>query len=288
MVRVGFVRWFINCGMIPQNCGKTAIRLSLTPQASTYHTLLKVWHGIHSESVERDILVEPHTVQVIDETYNLRANAILRHLQTLAAELSERVVNYCVNLGIVDYAEYDKSAAMYIVRQSLINAAKDNRNDNDLRVDRIDLVPDMRACIEEKARQHEERARIAAEAWAAHQAEVQERRAANDVEYAKALNTSFELLYSMLSPAEIEEVKTKHCLMVHNLLGDFKVPAFQHGLVEHFVEGKYKASYCVVFEDYRLPLGDEILMKVVLLKTNPDKFLKVANKFVTRRNGLFV
>jgi hypothetical protein len=46
------------------------------------------------------------------------------------------------------------------------------------------------------------------------------------------------------------------------------------------------ASYCVVFRDWSIPLGDEVLMKIALLKACPKKFFDVANKFIHKRTPL--
>mgnify|MGYP007017489555 CR=1 FL=1 len=61
--------------------------------------------------------------------------------------------------------------------------------------------------------------------------------------------------------------------------GTFVVPVSAHGLVEHYENGVYKASYCIIFQDYSIPVGDEALMKVALLKADPKKFFQTANRF---------
>ena len=287
MVRVGFVRWLVECGLIPQNHGMSKIMFRLVPQADTYHSLVKVWHGVRSELEEQDIQAVTHEVAASELTFDLKPAKLMQHINTLASELADGVVNYCINQGIVDYQGYDKRAAIYIVRTCLVNAAIANLNDPLEREARIDLVPDMRACIEEREREARERAVAmaaaaaqAAERHAEQMVEYEARREVEMAEYEKANKVSFDLLYSMLTPAETAEAKKTHWITVKTLMGTFKVPVCQHGLAKLYVDGKYKASYCVVFEDYRIPVGDEALMKVALLKTDPDRFIKVAHKFV--------
>ena len=294
MVRVGFVRWLVECGLIPKNHGMSKILFRLTPQADTYHSLVKVWHGIRSELEEVDIPTVAHEVSASELTYDLKPAKLMQHINILASELADRVVNYCINRGIVDYQGYDKAAAVYIVKTSLVNAAIANRSDPLERETRIDLVPDMRACIEERQRAAEERQRAAEEAWRQHQAEWEAHREEREAqarveqeEYEKANKVSFDLLYSMLTPAEAKEAKETHWVTIKTLMGDFKIPVCAHGLTKLYVEGKYKASYCVVFADHRIPCGDEVLMKVALLKTDPERFLRVANKFY-EGNGLWM
>jgi hypothetical protein len=277
MVRVGFVRWFVNVKLVPQNGGMTRLQFDLIPQADTYHTLVKVWEGIRSKVEERNVPVVTQSVSAVELNYDLRAAKLMQYIRTLSSELADKVVNHCIGLGIVDYIGYDKSAAVYIVRTALQNAAFKNQSDNEQeRVALIDLVPDMRACQVERERQRAEAHRMAAEAWAVHQAEALERRKHGD----KALAVSFDLLYSMLTPAETEEAKSKYQVTVKTPSCDMVVPVHQHGLVKQYIDGKYTASYCVVFQDYSIPVGDEVLMKIALIKADPKRFFQVANKFV--------
>jgi hypothetical protein len=273
----------VECGLTPLNHGMTRIQFRMVPQADTYHSLVKVWHGVRSELVEQDITVESWESKQDELTYDLKAARLLQYANSLAAELADNVVRYCVNKGIVDYQGYDQRAANLIVKTALVNAAIAGRSDPLDREGRIDLVPDMRACIAEREREQVERQRVAAEAYAQHQAERLEHLKVQD----KATAVSFDLLYSFLTPAEAEEAKKTHWITVKTLLGDFKVPVCAHGLAKLYVDGKYKASYCVVFADYRIPVGDEVLMKVALLKTDPERFIKTAHKFV-ESNGLWM
>ena len=48
-------------------------------------------------------------------------------------------------------------------------------------------------------------------------------------------------------------------------------------MVERHVKGKYKDRHCIVPNPvHELPIGDEILQKVLLLKNAPEMFEKIA------------
>jgi hypothetical protein len=202
-------------------------------------------------------------------------------MKALADELASRTVNYCVNRGIVDCSGLDIRASIFLVRTAIMNAVCSDVSDKIERVPFIDLIPDMEAVRLERERarrEHEERQQAA---WNQHHAEAAERLKTKDASTA----LSFDLLYSMLNSSEREEAKAKGQVTVKTLSGEFIVPIAAHGLVKQYVDGKYVISHCVVFQDYSIPVGDEALMKIALLKVDPLRFMKVGNKFVESEYG---
>jgi len=290
MVRVGFVRWFIQVALRPENNGQTSINLALIPQGKVYRSLVKQWHGVHAEIIEKDVPVIEQSVRQVEDTWGLKANKIMAISIQLADELASRVVKYCTDIGIVDYAEYNPAGAIWLVKTAILRAIETNNNDAIERVEKIDLIQNMKDCRLERERQQIERERIERERYAAHLAEQNaryeaERPAREAREKAEkevretSLKTSMDLLYSFLNSKEKKEAEMRGCVTINNLAGTFVVPVSAHGLVEHYENGNYKASYCIVFQDYSIPVGDEALMKVALLKADPKKFFQTANKF---------
>jgi hypothetical protein len=276
MVRIGFVRWLIQVLKKSENGGRTSFTLSLVPQASAYKALVKEWKGTRSELVEKTIPTETLSVRRIEDTYELNSIRIMTFCNSLAQELASNAVNQSIATGLVDFEAQNKSASIYIVKTALMRAIERGESDPLERVAEIDLVRDMRELREERQRQIEERARIAREAWEAHQVDAALRSAESD----KSVAISYDLLYSMLNDNECDEAKKSGRVTVNTLGGTFIVPVTTHGLVRQYDnDKKYVTSHCIVFQDYGLPVGDEALMKIALLKTDPKKFLSISNKF---------
>ena len=279
MIRIGLSRWFVQALKTPAPCGHVELSLTLIPQAAQYRVLAKQWHGLLSELVEQDVEVEPILVGRSELRYDLERKPIreVAAWQLMAGELASSAVENCLRQGIVDFDGYDRAAGVWLVKTALMKSVERGQSDAPETTDYINLVADMRAIREERARQRIERERLALEAYAVHQQEM----AMRDRERPET-KLSFDLLYSVISEAEKKEAEDKGRITVRNVLGEFRVPVATHGLVQRYIDGKYEASYCVVFEDYTLPLGDEVLMKYALLKTDPRRFLKTANRFVQR------
>lgn len=276
MIRIGFIRWLVGVSKKSLNGGRTELTCSLTPHASRYKSMVKIWHGLRSEVIERETDVSAQSASRVEDTYGLNGLKQAAIMKSMADELASRTVNYCVNIGIVDFEGFSLQAAIFLVRTAIMNAVRDDVSDKLERVAFVDLVPDMNAVRAERDRAKLEAQARQQAAWNRHHADAAERNAAA----AGALALSFDLLYSMLNSVERKEAETTGKVTVKTLAGDFVVPITAHGLVKHYVEGKYVVSLCVVFQDYSIPVGDEALMKIALLKTDPQRFIRTANKFV--------
>lgn len=280
MIRVGFVRFFVTVALKPENGGKTAIVLALTPQGKSYKALVKEWRGLESIEVEKVVPVSTLMVKRVEYTYELKPAHIARYTKELIGELAATTVGHCINTGIVDYEDFTKNAAIYLVETALFNAVRENKSDADIeQVEVIDLVTDMQAMRLEREHARLEAQRIQQEAFRQHQADQLVAQAEQIKKAEGAIKTSFDLLFEYLTPEETKEINSTGKVTIKNLMGEFVVPVSAHGLVRQYVNGKYVSSYCIVFRDYMLPVGDEILMKVALLKADPQHFFKTANKF---------
>jgi hypothetical protein len=276
MIRIGFIRWLVQVSKTSVGKGQTKLACSLTPQASRYKSVVKVWHGLRSEHIERETSVDAQDCSRVEDTYSTNGLKQAAIMKSLAEELASRTVNYCVNIGIVDFSGFDLCAAIYLVRTAIMNAVCSDISDIIERVEFIDLVPDMQAVRLERDRARVENEARRQAAWNIHNAEDVERQKHRN----KASNLSFELLYSMLNSTEKKEAETTGKVTVKTLAGNFVVPITGHGMVMQYVDGKYVVSHCVVFQDYSIPVGDEVLMKIALLKTDPQRFMRVSNKFI--------
>lgn len=286
MIRIGFIRWHTKVEKIHRNNGQIEIALTLTPQAKRYKSMMGEWTGLKKNFVERERDVEPQRVAQVEQTWGMSDIKTAGIINGLAKELSAQAVNYSVRIGILDAEGYNIGAGKYLVKTALMNCMASGVNEEIAQVPFIDLAPEMRAVREERQRQEEERKIEAAARWNQHQAENAERNAErrrlDDIKRKAregATEISFDLLYSMLNSVEREEAKGSKKVTVKNLAGTFVVPVMAHGLVDWYVNGEYKKSLCVVFQDYSIPLGDEVLMKVALLKTDPQHFLTTAVQF---------
>lgn len=280
MVRVGLSRWYVQVSKAAAPRGEVEYCLALAPQAKRYRVLAKQWSGLRCELVEKEAAVRPlcSTFTGLRYDFDTHPAREVMLLRQTAEELASRAVELCLQQGIVDFEGFDKAAAVYIVHAAIMRCAERGQSETPETAEAVDLVPDMRAIRQERERQQRERERLAREAYEAHLEEMARR-----AEYAAPEEkVSFDLLHSILSPSERQEAAEHRRVTIRNSLGDFIVPVSMHGLVRHYADGKYVTSYCVVFRDYTIPIGDEVLMKVALLKADPHKFLKAANRIPER------
>jgi hypothetical protein len=278
MIRIGLTRWFVSVERAPQRGGRVLLGLELCPQAREYVVSAAEWKGIH-RSIERKF-VSPHQFRMVQELDNADMMSS-RYIEvaawsSLAQEVATEAVSECLRLGLVDFDEFPRQEAEYLVVAAAMKAVESGLSDTIEMVDNINLVADMEAMRNDREVRRAEARRLAEEAWLAHRDEMGRRSA-----FAKeGHETSMKTLYGYLTEAEAKEAREKGRVTVRLPIGDFIVPVTGHGLIRQYVDGKYKMSYCVVFLDYSLPIGDEVLMKIILLKADPKKLMNVANKFV--------
>lgn len=299
MIRIGLSRWFIEIGKAPMNFGRVKHFLALRPQARIFKIFASEWKGIHHSMVEKEVCAEPVMIESIDDVYGMTPLKEMLLVRKLATEAASDAVYKCYASGIlahrlpdpdvlryhIEEVDNDTSRALlvYIVEQAVMRAVSSGISDEDETVALVNLAPHMRELYDQQEAERVERARLRRE-----EAERMYAERTRDLEIHRkasvaATETSFELLSSVLSNAEKEEWKTKGYITVKNLLGEFRVPVTKHGFVEQYVDGKHTQNHCIVFSDWTIPPGDETLMKVVLLKTDPRRFMKVSNKQPIRR-----
>ncbi len=269
VVPIGHARWFVDVAKSPAPRGEVEYRLGLVPQARVYRTLVKEWHGLHCELVERDVEVTPLSIVRSEPRFEVERVPAreVKLLRQMADELASEAVNRCMNWELCSGACVEKAAAICTVQFCLMRRIELGVSETPDLVDSIDLVPVLRDAFQQgeiRRQEEEERRREGVfeftEAW---QAQVR---------------AAMALLDSYLSPTERGEMKLLSRITVCNAHGEFCVPLRKRGLVQCFVNGTHVADYCLVFQDRSIPLGDEVLMKIALLKVDVDRFLAVANK----------
>lgn len=271
MIRIGHSRWFASGHRKPIPGGRLEIQLSLSPQARRFKVFAKEWRGLEYDLVDKVVEVRTVTKSAQIDNYEFCGPVGLQVVSALAREVAEDAVGECIYRNVVSGDDYDKAAGIYLVRVAVMRAAQSALAEPPEQAEEIDLSGDMRAAYEERERQRQR-------AWQEHLARQAERTVASS----EAAKKSIELLYSYLTPAELAEAKSKHHVTVKTLAGEFVVPVVGHGLIRQYQDGRYVQSLCVVFRDHSIPLGDEALMKIAFLKTDPQKLFKISNKFVEK------
>jgi hypothetical protein len=90
-----------------------------------------------------------------------------------------------------------------------------------------------------------------------------------------------ELVRDVVEPKEFHEFCQFDCLTVKNGDSYFRIPRRPHGLIEVWEARTRRplARLCVVFQDPGMPPSDEVVMKYLLAKHQPDLLWKVAVRF---------
>ena len=99
----------------------------------------------------------------------------------------------------------------------------------------------------------------------------------------KAKRKSEKLLRQMLSKKEYDSLKLHGELEIPSSMEEeviFIVKKDPNAMVDVKKKGKYSHKICAVAEDMEMPVGDQLLSKVLLLKTDEKAFREVAIRHV--------
>jgi hypothetical protein len=90
-----------------------------------------------------------------------------------------------------------------------------------------------------------------------------------------------ELVRDVVEPKEFEEFCRFDCVTVLNGGKYYRIPRRPHGLIEVWDAGTQRAEarLCVVFQDPGMPPSDEVVMKYLLAKHQPDLLWQVGIRF---------
>lgn len=278
MICMGHSRWFVSVSRMNERGGYVKYDASVHPSASRYRILAMSADG---EPFPKEVCVKSCLVCEKLDAHDSHPRTDMEVASRLSRELSIELVGECLSAGIVT-SRIDKSAMIHVANRLIIQCFQSGISDNFESKDLIDLYPDMLEALERRRIEEAEHARLINEEYRRHAAEASYKRAMSNAGLAK----SFELLSSFLSVSEKDEARSTGAVTVKNVYGEFRVPLSSYAFVEQYVDKNYMASYCVVFRDWSIPLGDEVLMKIALLKACPKKFFDVANKFIHKRTPL--
>ena len=293
MVEIGYMRWFVGAWEKPLGNGNCLWSLSLVPEAKIYR-IAATGGGILADKFQ-DVYTRPFEVRRTEPMY-MTADTKVRIVKQMAQELTWETLQWCGMQGLVGGSLQDYAKVVF---WGLIDVCQNARPDNDPQVPFIDLIVvehqvetmnllqrQQREAITRESRDRYERQQAAE---MDHQDEERRQRSSDAArteaeytrqrEYRNAADTeSLKLMLSWLSETERDEAVNSGYVTVNNDKGRFVVPV-GHGKVKRFVNDQEEAQYCMIFRDYTIPVGDEVLMKVALLKTDPERFLREANRF---------
>jgi len=90
-----------------------------------------------------------------------------------------------------------------------------------------------------------------------------------------------ELVRDVVEPAEFDEFCRFDCVTVKNDNKYFRIPRRPHGLIEVWDAKTHRAlaRLCVVFQDPGMPPSDEVVMKYLLAKHQPELLWQVGVRF---------
>jgi hypothetical protein len=267
VVPIGLIRWFIAALETPIGGGRVRWSMTMTPQAKMY--LTRYLTGPAGAAMGRaTVRTRPFSVKAIG-TVITPSTERAATIQRLASELAWEVVRWCEFTGLITgnlarWAVGTENALLDLVQHGVGAEAIEQ-------VESIDLV-----ALQESLRpEGPPSATIDVVGMTWHRLS---RRALSPEAYNDAAKRSYELLADWLTPAERQEAAESSKVTVTNRLGKWIVP-LGYGKVTRFVNGHIEAQYCLVPEDDSIPLGDEVLTKVLLLKGDPEAFLAKANRF---------
>lgn len=96
------------------------------------------------------------------------------------------------------------------------------------------------------------------------------------------IERSWQFLESIVPKSVLEDARKVGFLIVKNTIGEFHIPLNKWEFVKLFKSGVKECDYCLHFEDYSIPEGDEIAMKYTLLLSDPEMFILKANEIRRR------
>ncbi len=109
--------------------------------------------------------------------------------------------------------------------------------------------------------------------------EIKKQMSKKDKILLRAKRKSEKLLRQWLSKKEYDSLKLHGELAIQSKIDDeviFIVKKDPNDMVDVKRNGKYSYKLCAVSEDLEMPVGDQLLSKVLLLKTDEKKFREVA------------
>ena len=274
MITIGPTRWFAQATRVDERGGRSRFDLRLIPEANKYKIVKSIYEGLDEVIVEADLFPEEISVTSWLNTWEACGSEVLRLCKSLCEELAAEAVGEALLKQIFRPEGLEKYARQLIISEGLLKAVQKPNEDTQY-VEEIDIREDLREAIEGK--------RLAAERISREEMEQRDQQRKFSVESRKR---SMQLLYDNLPEDLVHEAKTNSTLTITNKGEKFIIPVKTHGLVERYnKKGEYVGKYCLIFAECSMPVGDEVLMKMILVKSDLKTFLKKAN-FFSPRSGM--
>ncbi len=278
--KIGPINLGIKLARLPQNGGELLFRIEIFSEAKIYTSILidPINFGeITSKFEMRAIVYE-------DKAPNYGLNPVKEMIlwRRLAYSASSDAARAVERIAFFNQFRLDIKTISYGLLGEIMRMVQIGASDE---LSQIDLKDISENTVEERAATAE-RMRLDRLAEIAHQEEEArrlreyQRHALLAQKYQKqAEETSLALLFSRLNDAEkAEAIYRKQITVYTPEHGDFIIP-LGFGHVHRRVDNRCVASYCLMFEDSSLPIYDTILMKILLLKNDPERFIKTSNSF---------
>ena len=272
MITIGPTRWFAQATRVQERGGRTKYDLRLLPEADKDLITKLIYEGLHERVVEAELFPEDISVTAWLNTWEACGADELRFCKSLCEELAAQAVGEGMRLHIFRPEGLEKYVRQLVVSEGLLKAIQ-RPNETAVFVEEIDVREDLREAIDAK--------RFAAERAVQAAQELHEREHKYSAESRKR---SMELLYDNLPEGLVKEAKEYHKITIITEKGErFIVPLMTHGMVERYnKDGVYIGKYCLLFAEHSMPVGDEVLMKMILIKSDLKTFIKKANFFAGR------
>lgn len=253
MIKIGLTNWFVQAVVEPRNLGEAEWRFSLTPQAICYRLAGK-------DVFTREFVISRLSSRMV------AVSVQAQQARVMADELARETIRWCEMQGLVHGSLVEQGDQL---RHAILEYIQRGECDTIEQVSLINI-----SAIEDDMERIRRRPQTDPQ-WTPETNEAYVVRHQRRVE---AEQNAFGLLLRWLTPAEKDEAANTNQITVTNKFGKFVVPVGR-GKVRRFVDDEPEAEYCIVFEDANLPVGDEVLMKVGLLKTDPEKFMATAERW---------
>jgi len=275
MVIIGNVGWFIQLDRRNVGHGEIEFSICLVPDAMEYRIAFLDRSGL---SVIEGTVTLP-LVLAKDKTnvFDLTPITEMMFWRSLGQCASSDAINIAYCRNILDDNLYKPDQCRYLLLSAIMRQVETGSSDIVQQKPRIDLsnrpLLDQEAAKNLLARQTQE----AHEREMAQRAELLRQEASRtEKEKAEAHERAMRLLFDYLSPEEKKEAVVHGAVTVPvKGMGDFKV-LVNGGLVHQIKDGNSVKTYCVIATDPRIPEPDVALVKIMLLKHDPNRFFEVA------------
>lgn len=274
MVTIGPTRWFVWFRREAQRGGRTKYDLSLVPEAKKYLIVKLVRDGNASRAVDSDVITQDISVSAWLNTWDATGPEEMRLGKSLSDELAAQAVGEGLRLEFFRPRGIEKYARQLVISQGLLKAIQ-KPTEEIRQVDEIDVSGELKESL-----------RLAMSHAGVMTEEELAQRAAARLKWIEARKRSLELLFQNMTDEMAEHARSTKRVVVKNGGFSWKIPIKSHGLVEKcLADGKCVAKYCIIFGDEQLPVGDEVLMKMVLIQSDLNAFLAKANMFIPEFGG---